>query len=84
MLTAAYGSIEETIETLNGFSKGTNTLEEITDQLFYWMEQAIIAGLTPDQIVEQYKVKHEINLNRYSALKAGDTSWDNRNETTEL
>jgi len=84
MLTAAYGSIEETIETLNGFTKDTNTLEEVTDQFFYWMEQAIIAGFTPEQIIAKYKAKHEINLKRYSSLKSGDTSWDDRNEKAEL
>jgi len=84
MLTAAYGSIEETIETLNGFYKDTNTLEEITDQLFYWMEQAIITGFTPDQIQTAYKAKHEINIKRYTSLKSGDTSWDDRDEKQEL
>jgi phosphoribosyl-ATP pyrophosphohydrolase len=84
MMTAAYGSIEETIETLNGFEKDTNTVEEITDQLFYWMEQAIIAGITPEQIAAQYKVKHEINLKRYASAKTGDYAWDKRDETTEL
>jgi len=84
MLTAAYGSIEETLESLNGFHKNTNTLEEITDQFFYWMEQAIIAGITPEQIINQYKAKHEINIKRYTSLKSGDTSWDDRNEKQEL
>jgi hypothetical protein len=84
LFTATYGTIEESIEFLNGVFKDTNPLEELTDELFYFMEQAIIAGYTPDQIKAQYDKKHEINLKRYVAGKANDFSWDDRDKKDEL
>jgi len=55
-----------------------NILEEITDELFFYLERMILLGFTWEDIVDQYHRKHSINLNRYKRFKEGDTSWDTR------
>ncbi len=81
-LISGFGIIEETLEYLDAVKKGDepNQLEEITDILFFYLEQVILSGFTWQQIVSQYVRKHAINLKRYEDAKQGDYSWDRRGE----
>lgn len=75
------GIIEETIEYLYTLGeKDSNGLEEFTDILFFYLESKIMAGFTWDQIRDEYKRKHAVNLARYEAGKQGDYRWDKRAE----
>ena len=82
-LISAYGVIEETIEYVNSLSDGSDSahkLEEITDVLFFFMEQMILGGFTWQEIEVEYKRKWAVNIKRYEDAKKGDYSWDKRDK----
>lgn len=92
-LIAGKGLIEEVLEYLN--SVGTKPwrpepmpygmqLEELADQLFFWLELVAMSTFHLNDIEEKYLAKHEENLHRYEMLARGDTSWDKRLEKREL
>lgn len=85
LLTATFGSIEESLETVNSYNshKSADILEEVTDEFFFFMEKLILLGITPRQLERQYYKKLEINLARYKSTREGDTSWDDR-QTKEV
>ncbi len=85
-LISGLGIIEETLEHLSGVADEDeeNQLEEITDILFFYLEQVIMSGFTWEQIEAQYIKKHAINLKRYADAEKGDYSWDKRGEGTGL
>jgi len=89
LVVAGCGIIEETMEFLNaiGFKSWRPSplpreaqLEELTDILFFYLELIILSGFSLEQIEQEYKRKHSVNLDRYRRLREGDTSWDKRNE----
>jgi len=92
-VTAGLGLIEETLEYLsstgwkpwrpNPLSREAQ-LEELTDILFYYMELILLSGIDWYEIMEEYKRKHQENLQRYEKAKVGDYSWDHRSERKEL
>ncbi len=81
-LISGLGVIEETIEYLNAVDNGSRAeqLEELTDVLFFYLEQAILGGFTWAEIEEEYVRKHAVNLKRYEDAQKGDYSWDKRGE----
>ncbi len=80
-LISSFGVIEETLEYLDcADGDRAHALEEITDILFFYLEQVILGGFTWQEIEEQYVRKHAINLERYRKAKEGDYSWDKRGE----
>lgn len=92
-ITACLGIIEETIEYLSAIGykpwrpnplPRNKQLEEIVDQLFFYLEEIMFSGFTLDEIVDGYTAKWYENMNRYKKAKAGDFSWDNRLEKNEL
>lgn len=85
-LVSAYGIIEEAIEHLDSLAKGTRAeqLEELTDQLFFFLEQIILGGFTWTEIEEEYVRKHAINMERYRKAKEGNFSWDLRGKKEGL
>ena len=92
-ITAGLGIIEETLEYLNAIGRkpwrpeplaSPFQLEEITDILFYYLELILQSGFTWEQIVEEYRRKHKINLERYERGAKGDYSWDTRATKGEL
>jgi len=92
-MVAGLGLIEETIEYLNSTGhkpwrpaplSEEEQLEEITDQLFFYLEEVILSGFSWNQIQDMYYKKHAINLDRYERAKRGDTSWDKRSEKEGL
>ena len=87
-LISAFGVIEESLEYLESLEYPENSenksraeqLEEITDVLFFYLEQVILSGFSWKQVEEQYVRKHAENLERYRKAKEGDYSWDKRSE----
>jgi len=86
-MVSGLGIIEETLEYLN--STGHKPwrpnplpreaqLEEITDILFFYLEQVILGGFTWQEIEEEYVRKHAVNLERYRRAKEGDFGWNDR------
>jgi len=81
-LVSAYGIIEEAIEYMNSLKTGTRAeqLEELTDGLFFYLEQVLLSGFTWEEVEAEYKRKWEVNMDRYRRAKAGDYDWDKREE----
>ena len=81
-LVSAYGTIEEAIEYLNSLQTGTKAeqLEELTDGLFFYLEQVLLSGFAWEEIETEYKRKWDVNMDRYRRAKEGDYSWDKREE----
>ena len=79
---SSYGIIEETIEYINSVGTGSRgeQLEELTDILFFYAEQVILSGFTPEQIEAEYHRKWDVNMERYRRAKEGDYGWDKRGE----
>lgn len=80
-LISVLGVIEEALEYYDGLAiayNEPNKLEEITDILFFYLELIAMSGFTLDQIAQEYKRKHAVNLERYRKAKEGDYSWDKR------
>jgi phosphoribosyl-ATP pyrophosphohydrolase len=79
-LISAFGIIEEALEYLEAEERKTraDALEEITDGLFFYLEQLILGGYEWHEIEEQYVKKHAINLKRYEDGKKGNYEWDHR------
>jgi len=78
-LIASFGVIEETLEYLDSYGKKeANSLEEITDILFFYLELIILGGFTWQEIEEEYVRKHAENLERYRRAKEGDYGWNQR------
>ena len=93
LVVAGFGLIEEVLEYLNsiGFKSWRpnplpreNQLEELTDQLFFFLEEVILSGFTWGEVTEQYKKKHAENLERYERAKQGDFGWDLRGKKEGL
>ena len=88
-MVAGYGIIEEVIEYLNsvGFKSWRpkplprdKQLEEIVDQLFFYLEMVLFSGFSMEEVVDGYVNKWYENISRYKKLSEGDTSWDKRME----
>jgi len=83
-LVSTYGIIEEATEYLDACVDPTKNekdrLEELTDILFFYLEQLIQSGFTWEQVKAEYYRKHAINLKRYEDGARGDYSWDKRKE----
>ena len=81
-LVSAYGVIEETLEYLGSLTGGTKAeqLEELTDILFFYLEQVLLSEFTLEEVEVEYKRKWEVNMDRYRRAKMGDYSWDKREE----
>jgi len=79
---SAFGIIEESLEYINAVVQDDelNKLEELTDQLFFYLEQVAMSGFTLQQIEAEYKRKWQVNMKRYENAKKGDYSWDERNK----
>ena len=76
------GVIEESIEYLVSINtKGRQEqLEEITDVLFFYLEQVILGEFTWTEIEKEYVRKHAVNLKRYEDAKKGEYGWDHRDK----
>lgn len=81
-LISSYGIIEETLEYLDSLVGHTRAerLEELTDILFFYLEQVILSEFDWAEVEEEYVRKHAVNLKRYEDAKKGDYSWDKREE----
>jgi len=92
-ITTGVGIIEETLEYLNSIGRKPwrpialpleSQKEELVDILFYYLELILLSGFSWEEVVEEYKRKHAINLERYRKGKDGDYSWDDRATKEEL
>lgn len=81
-LISSFGMIEEAAEYMESveFKGVDDRKEELTDVLFFWMEQLIMSGFTWEQIEAEYHRKWAVNMDRYKRGKDGDYSWDKRKE----
>ena len=82
-LISALGIIEESIEYVNSDwlqDPPEHRKEELTDMLFFWLEQVLMSGFTWEQIEAEYHRKWAVNIKRYEDGKKGDYSWDKRKE----
>lgn len=82
-VVSGLGIIEETIEYLNtiGDKKERQPqLEELTDILFFYLEQVILSGFSLEDVEKEYHRKHAVNLERYKRAAEGDFGWDKRNK----
>jgi len=80
-LISAYGVIEETLEYVNSLSDGsdrTHQLEELTDGLFFYLEQVILGGFSLKEVEEEYSRKWTVNIKRYEYGAKGNWDWDKR------
>lgn len=83
MVVSGLGIIEETVEYLvsvQAKKPRPEQLEEITDVLFFYLEQVILGGFSWQEIEEEYIRKHAVNLDRYKRAKEGDYSWNHRDK----
>ena len=53
-------------------------VEELTDELFFFLERMIMTNITWEMVVKKYHEKHAINMKRYADAKKNDFSWDER------
>ena len=87
-LVTMFGIIEEAIEyndsTTNTRKTRADQLEELTDGLFFQLEQIAMSGFSLDEIETEYDRKHAVNLKRYADAKKGDFSWDDRDKVDGL
>lgn len=85
-VVSTFGIVEEAIEYVNSLTKGTRAeqLEELTDILFFWLEQLILSGFTWDGVEAEYTRKWGVNMERYKRAKEGDYKWDDRDTKGEL
>lgn len=90
---AAMGLIEEALEYLNsiGFKSWRpvplpreEQLEELTDQLFFFLEEVVFSGFSWKEVEEEYARKWNVNMERYRKAKEGDFSWDERGKKEGL
>lgn len=82
-LISAFGVIEEIIEYMNSLSGAgdrAHRLEELTDVLFFFMEQMLLGEFTWAEMESEYSRKWEVNMERYRRAEQGDYSWDERKE----
>lgn len=81
-LVSTLGIIEEAIEYFQADISSTKTraekLEELTDELFFYLEQVALGGFTPEEIESEYIRKHAVNMKRYEDGKRGEWGWDQR------
>lgn len=80
-LVSSFGIIEEATEYQVSVYQGdceSHRLEELTDQLFFYLEQVLMSGYTWKQIEAEYYRKHAVNLKRYDDAEKGDFKWDKR------
>ncbi|MDD3493596.1 MAG: hypothetical protein PHZ19_08900 [Candidatus Thermoplasmatota archaeon] len=59
-------------------------LEELTDELFFFLERMILVGFTWDEVIQEYHRKWGVNMERYRRGKEGDYSWDDRAKKEKL
>lgn len=92
-VTCGLGLIEETMEYLNAIGRKAwrpyplppaAQLEELVDILHYYLELVIRSQFTWEDIVEEYRRKHVINLKRYADGAKGDYTWDDKGAKGEL
>lgn len=92
-MVAGLGIIEETLEYLNSTGhkpwrpnplSEEEQLEEITDILFFYLEEVAMSGFPWERIEAMYHKKHAINLERYRKGLEGDFSWDKRGQKEGL
>lgn len=84
-LISGFGIIEESIEYLESVWNGRDDnrphrLEELTDILFFFLEQMILGEFTWEEVEAEYNRKWQVNINRYEAAEKGDFSWDKRSD----
>ncbi len=83
-----FGIIEEAIEyadsTIDTKKTSADQLEELTDGLFFQLEQIAMSGFSLGEIETEYDRKHAVNLKRYADAKKGDFSWDDRGKADGL
>lgn len=95
MLVSTFGGIEECIEffnsreTLNKLDELNyeqrnierfHSIEEITDELFFFLEKMALSGISWREIEKEYYRKWDVNMKRYADAKIGDFKWDKRHE----
>jgi len=92
-MVAGLGVIEETLEYLNSTGHKPwrpiplpreDQLEEVTDILFFFLELVILGGFTWQEIEQEYRRKHAINLERYRRAREGDYKWNHRGKKEGL
>jgi hypothetical protein len=59
-------------------------LEELTDELFYYLERMILVNFTWAEVINEYYRKWEVNMKRYADAKKGDYTWDDRGKKEGL
>jgi len=88
-MVAGLGIIEETLEYLNSTGhkpwrpnplSESEQLEELTDILFFYLEEVVMSGFTWGQIEAMYDIKFKRNLDRYERASKGDYGWDDRDK----
>ena len=81
-LISNFGIIEESIEYINTLEETSreDQIEELTDILFFYLEQTLLAGFTWEEIQAEYHRKWDVNIKRYEDAEKGDRSWDKRGE----
>lgn len=79
---SAFGIIEESLEYINAVVQNDepNKLEELTDILFFYLEQIAMSGFTLADIGAEYERKWHVNMKRYEDGKAGEYGWDQRDK----
>lgn len=55
-------------------------VEELTDELFFFLERMILAGIDWGAIINEYHRKWTVNMKRYADAKANNFEWDKRHE----
>lgn len=97
VIVSSFGGIEEVLEFLDSwtsFSLYSNPaqrsterqhmLEELTDELFFFLERMILVDFSWEEIITEYHRKWEVNMKRYADAKKGDYDWDKRAEKSGL
>jgi len=84
-LVSTFGIVEEAIEYFNNLHPNSDAtpedrLEELTDVLFFWLEQLALSGFTWAMVEAEYQRKWAVNMDRYRRAKEGDYGWDKRGE----
>lgn len=85
LLVSTFGTLEEALEFYRAsVDNADNKLEEITDELFFFMEKMILSGFTWEQVVQEYHRKWAVNIKRYEDAEKNDFSWDDRSRKSIL
>ncbi|MCJ7760875.1 hypothetical protein MUP59_07030 [Candidatus Bathyarchaeota archaeon] len=80
----AVPAVNGTLTGKGAASARQHMLEELTDELFFFLERMILSDFSWTEVVEEYHRKWQVNMKRYADAKKGNYDWDDRGKKESL